>query len=98
MILLRYTGALQEGELPSDPLGMVRDVMAKQSKDDYLYKVTACIDSSRVNMVDKNGKSAMPSKGPCRVTYDYTAMVATCSMPWHNLRAGKQHPFMENLK
>jgi hypothetical protein len=33
----------------------VRDVVAKQTKDDDLYKVTACIDASKVNLVDKAG-------------------------------------------
>jgi hypothetical protein len=50
----------------------VRDVMAKQTKDDDLYKVTACIDASKVNLVDKNGKSVVPPEGPRRVSYDYT--------------------------
>jgi hypothetical protein len=50
----------------------VRDVMAKQTKDDDLYNVTACIDASKVNLVDKNGKSVVPPEGPRRVSYDYT--------------------------
>jgi hypothetical protein len=51
----------------------VRDVMARQTtKDDDLYKVTACIDASKVNLVDKNGKSVVPPGGPRRVSYDYT--------------------------
>jgi hypothetical protein len=50
----------------------VRDVMARQSKDDDLYTVTACIDASQVNLVDKNGKSVVPPEGPRRVSYDYT--------------------------
>jgi hypothetical protein len=50
----------------------VRDVVAKQSKDDDLYKVTACIDASEVNLVDENGKSVVPPEGPRRVSYDYT--------------------------
>ena len=50
----------------------VRDVMARQTKDDVLYKVTACIDASKVNLVDKNGKSVVPPEGPRRVSYDYT--------------------------
>jgi hypothetical protein len=50
----------------------VRDVVAKQTKDDDLYKVTACIDASKVNLVDKNGKSVVPPEGPRRVSYDYT--------------------------
>jgi hypothetical protein len=50
----------------------VRDVVAKQSKTDDLYKVTACIDASNVNLVDKNGKSVVPPEGPRRVSYDYT--------------------------
>ena len=40
----------------------VRDVVARQTKDDDLYKVTACIDASKVNLVDKNGKSVVPLK------------------------------------
>ena len=35
---------------------------AKQSKERNLYKVTACIDASKVNLVDKNGKSVVPPK------------------------------------
>jgi hypothetical protein len=35
----------------------VRDVTAKQSTDDNLDKVTACIDASKVKFVDKDGKS-----------------------------------------
>jgi hypothetical protein len=50
----------------------VRDVVAEQTKDDDLYKVTACIDASKVNLVDKNGKSVVPPEGPRRVSYDYT--------------------------
>jgi hypothetical protein len=50
----------------------VRDVVAQQTKDDDLYKVTACIDASKVNLVDKNGKSVVPPEGPRRVSYDYT--------------------------
>jgi ribosomal protein L24 len=50
----------------------VRDVVAKQPKDDDFYKVTACIDASKVNLVDKNGKSVVPPEGPRRVSYDYT--------------------------
>jgi len=50
----------------------VREVVAKQSKKDNLYKVTACIDASNVNLVDKNGKSVVPPEGPRRVSYDYT--------------------------
>jgi ribosomal protein L24 len=50
----------------------VREAVAKQSKKDNLYKVTACIDASNVNLVDKNGKSVVPPEGPRRVSYDYT--------------------------
>jgi hypothetical protein len=50
----------------------VRDVVARQTKDDDLYKVTACIDASKVNLVDKNGKSVVPPEGPRRVSYLYT--------------------------
>ena len=50
----------------------VRDVSASQTKNDNLFKVTACIDSSKVNLVDKNGKSVVPPNGPRRVAYDYT--------------------------
>jgi hypothetical protein len=39
----------------------VRDVIAKQTTDDDLYKVTACIDASKVNLMDKNGKSVVRS-------------------------------------
>jgi ribosomal protein L24 len=50
----------------------VRDVAAKQSKKDDVYKVTACIDASNVNLVDKNKRSVVPPEGPRRVSYDYT--------------------------
>jgi hypothetical protein len=50
----------------------VRDVIARQSKEDDLYKVAACIDASKVNLVDKNGKSVISPEGPRRVLYDYT--------------------------
>lgn len=50
----------------------VRDVTAKQSKDDNLYKVTACIDASKVKFVDKDGKSVVAPEGPRRVIYHYT--------------------------
>jgi hypothetical protein len=50
----------------------VHDVMARESKDDDLYTVTACIDASQVDLVDNNGKSAVPPEGPRRVSYDYT--------------------------
>jgi hypothetical protein len=50
----------------------VRDVSASQTKDDNLFKVTACVDSSKVNLVDKKGKSVVPPNGPRRVAYDYT--------------------------
>ena len=46
----------------------VRDAMARQTKDDVLYKVTACIDASKVNLVDKNGKSVVPPERPRRVS------------------------------
>jgi hypothetical protein len=46
--------------------------VAKQSKEDDIYNVTACIDASKVNLVDKNGNSVVPPKGPRRVSYDYT--------------------------
>ena len=39
---------------------------------DDLYRVTACIDASKVNLVDMSGKSVVPPEGPRRVTYDYT--------------------------
>jgi hypothetical protein len=38
----------------------VREVVAKQTKDHDLYRVTACIDASKVNLVDKKGKSVVP--------------------------------------
>jgi hypothetical protein len=62
----RFDGVKAEGRVA------VRDVMARQSKDDDLYKVTACIDASKVNLVDKKGKSVVPTEGPRRVSYDYT--------------------------
>jgi hypothetical protein len=51
---------------------VVRDVMAQQSRDDDLYKVTACIDASTVNLVDTKGKSVVPPEGSRRVSYNYT--------------------------
>jgi hypothetical protein len=62
----RFDGVKAEGRVG------VRDVAAKQSKEEDLYKVTACIDASNVNLVDKNGKSVVRSEGPRRVSYDYT--------------------------
>jgi hypothetical protein len=62
----RFDGVKAEGRVA------VRDVVAKQTKDDDLYNVTACIDASKVNLVDKNGKSVVPPEGPRRVFYDYT--------------------------
>jgi hypothetical protein len=62
----RFDGVKAEGRVA------VHDVVAKQTKDDDLYKVTACIDASKVNLVDKNGKSVVPPEGPRRVSYDYT--------------------------
>jgi hypothetical protein len=62
----RFDGVKAEGRVA------VRDVVAKQTKDDDLYNVTACIDASKVNLVDKNGKSVVPPEGPRRVSYDYT--------------------------
>jgi ribosomal protein L24 len=62
----RFDGIKAEGRV------RVRDVVAKQSKEEDLYKVTACIDASNVNLVDKNGKPVVRSEGPRRVSYDYT--------------------------
>ena len=62
----RFDGVKAEGRVA------VRDVVAKQTKDDDLYNVTACIDASKVNLVDKNGKSVGPPEGPRSVSYDYT--------------------------
>jgi hypothetical protein len=62
----RFDGVKAEGRVA------VRDVVAEQTKDDDLYKVTACIDASKVKLVDKNGKSVVPPEGPRRVSYDYT--------------------------
>ena len=62
----RFDGVKAEGRVA------VRDGVAKRTKDDDLYKVTACIDASKVNLVDKNGKSVVPPEGPRRVSYDYT--------------------------
>ena len=45
---------------------------ARESKDENFYKVTACIDPSNINLVDKSGKSVVPPRGPRRVSYDYT--------------------------
>jgi hypothetical protein len=62
----RFDGVKAEGGVA------VRDVVANQTKDDDLYRVTACIDASKVNLVDKNGKSVVPREGPRQVSYDYT--------------------------
>ena len=62
----RFDGVKAEGRVA------VRDVVPEQTKDDDLYKVTACIDASKVKLVGKNGKSVVPPEGPRRVSYDYT--------------------------
>jgi hypothetical protein len=53
----------------------VRDVVAKQPKDDDFYKVTACIDASKVNLVDKNGKSVVYSDNAVRAMKNSLAEV-----------------------
>ena len=70
---------------------VVRDVMAKQSKDDYLYKVTACIDSSRVTWWTKTGNRPCPQKDLAESPMTTPRWSPPFPMPWHNLRAGKQH-------
>ena len=71
-------------EIKAEGRVAVRDVMSKQSKADDLYKVTACIDASKVNLVDKNGKSVVPPEGPRRVSYDYT--VEKDQRKWYVIR------------
>jgi hypothetical protein len=50
---------------------VVRDAMAKRSKKRNMFRVTACIDVSRVNLRDDDGKSVIPSDRPPQVSYNY---------------------------
>ena len=53
-------------------------------KDDDLLKGTACIDASKANLVDKDGKSVVPPNGPRRVAYDYT--VGNDNQRWYVIK------------
>lgn len=46
-------------------------------KSNNLYAVQACIDVSKVDVVDKHGKSVVSPKRPSRVSYDYTVQQAS---------------------
>jgi hypothetical protein len=50
---------------------VVRKATAKLSKQSNVFDVTACIDVSKVNVTDKDGKSVVPADRPARVSYDY---------------------------
>jgi hypothetical protein len=50
---------------------VVRDAMAKRSKKQHAFRVTACIDVSGVRLRDENGKSVVAPDRPPRVTYNY---------------------------
>ena len=50
---------------------VVRNATAKPSKQRNVFDVTACIDVSKVNVTDKDGKSVVPADRPDRVGYDY---------------------------
>ena len=64
----RYDGLRSTGEV------VVRDALAKRSKNTNRYLVTACIDVGKVKVVDKDGESVVPSDRPPRVSYDYTVL------------------------
>ena len=49
----------------------VRDAMAKRSKKQNMFRVTACIDVSGLSLTDKDGKSVVPADRPPRVSYNY---------------------------
>jgi hypothetical protein len=50
---------------------VVRDAMAKRSKKESMFRVTACIDVSAVKVTDNDDKSVVPADRPPRVSYDY---------------------------
>jgi hypothetical protein len=50
---------------------VVRDAVAKRSKKQNMFRVTACIDVSGVTLTDKDGKSVVPADRPPRVGYNY---------------------------
>jgi hypothetical protein len=50
---------------------VVRNATAKLSKQLNVFDVTACIDVSKVNVTDKDGKSVVPADRPDQVGYDY---------------------------
>jgi hypothetical protein len=50
---------------------VVRNATAKPSKQRNVFDVTACIDVSKVNVTDKDGKSVVPADRPAWVSYDY---------------------------
>jgi len=50
---------------------VVHDAMAKRSKKRNMFRVTACIDVSGVNLTNEDGKSVVPPDRPPRVVYNY---------------------------
>jgi hypothetical protein len=50
---------------------VVRNATAKLSKQRNVFDVTACIDVSKVNVTDMDGKSVVPADRPDQVAYDY---------------------------
>jgi hypothetical protein len=50
---------------------VVRDAKAQRSKKRNMFRVTACIDVSGVNLTDDDGKSVVPSDRPPQVGYNY---------------------------
>jgi hypothetical protein len=54
---------------------VVRDAMAKRSKKQHVFRVTACIDMSGVRLRDENGKSVVPPDRPPRVSYNYAVQM-----------------------
>src|SRR5215211_6381698 len=50
---------------------VVRNATAKPAKQRNVFDVTACIDVSKVNVTDKDGKSVVPADRPDRVGYNY---------------------------
>ena len=50
---------------------VVRNATVKPSNQRNVFDVAACIDVSKVNVIDKDGKSVVPDDRPDRVGYDY---------------------------
>jgi flagella basal body P-ring formation protein FlgA len=53
----RNTNQYRFDQVKAEGRVAVRDVTARESKDENFYKVTACIDASNTNLVDKSGKT-----------------------------------------